>query len=986
MVTFYVNSVANGTIKEYTPGNFQPNTTSVIINCLFFASLSASLVAALASVIALQWVAYYDAAITRGGSSPEDRAKHRQFRYAGAVRWKMNTIIAALPLLLYGSVILFFAGLVSWMWLVNQTVGIVTAAGATVAVVFYGGSTLVAVFNVSAPYRTPLTRWIYSVHQFSSSVLYRLLHRDRHPSSAFLSWLERQHINYVTSSKREDRAVEEKKLLRRDGLIWLAGQLNISQGSYRRLLLLVGELVTLKKEERPSFETTEASWFSIFDLLGWTYLTTTQIAKLTTQDMHDMAILQKCYAMPQVKKIVDPTQSMGYIQDRKLREYWFQFSGTAEEDTWYPATGPNRLFLLLRDMPMASSTSPQEMGIAIRLALWHNLKSKPPQAWDEIFALAKSLPDNSELWSTCVKTFSEFTRLRHDRAWEDDRAKIYTSTMRKVIQMATTRSQLSRKVTVLMIQAYESLLLGSQEVSKNSAPTDDGPEKPVLANPFMYGNILEKYAATEGTAHDSIILLLARQLGSAPQDERVKRVQEIIMFLWLRPSTQRPRDWNDLIARFGQKMPPDPTFTKDWIIGADGIPHMLEILQYLATVQAKDPNIGSLWGETVPNQYNNPHFLEILQTFDSLMNNNCTQKNHSTMIDLLCQDLERIPRPDFTGYFTRERLDSFAKLRDPCLRTLAACARGPLFIRPPTPAEGYNQWRHSWERIVEFLLKVFPDSQACAVLQLQATLWPTYEFRSNLYLEALEKPAVLVRLGHGLLQIISNKLQYHLKRVFQYPVRCAGCIDGLGHLLFHLLHEADSRKLDLNLSLTSFMDPPIEKRMMRIALIIFCMIYEDLPIPFQYFFGGACQKELEDMLECIRYSEYHLLTLLWNVSTAFERNDSMKLEKVYTEDLAAILAGIHAALRLLPEPRSITILVPLSSCILRIRDSILVLEERDNTERQKVAEATINTYYLIREHVVNRPILGRRNNDILFCARGRDCLRPATTRLAPYEG
>jgi hypothetical protein len=122
---FYTNSVANGTHLPYTPSKFQPESYAVKVNCLFFARLSTSLVAALASVVSLQWVADYDAAITRGGSSPEDRAKRRQFRHAGVVWWKMSEIIAALSLLLYCSVILFFGGLALWMWEVNNIVGLV---------------------------------------------------------------------------------------------------------------------------------------------------------------------------------------------------------------------------------------------------------------------------------------------------------------------------------------------------------------------------------------------------------------------------------------------------------------------------------------------------------------------------------------------------------------------------------------------------------------------------------------------------------------------------------------------------------------------------------------------------------------------------------------------------------------------------------------------------------------------------------------------
>ncbi|KIM23262.1 hypothetical protein M408DRAFT_77835, partial [Serendipita vermifera MAFF 305830] len=145
VMIFLTNNLANGTHTVYESPDFTPSSSDITINCLFFASLSTSLASALVSVVALQWVDDYDAAITRGGSSPQDRAKRRQFRYAGIIRWKMNEIIAALPLLLYGSVVLFFAGLILWMWVTHQVVGIVIAGGAAFALLLYGTSTLLAV-------------------------------------------------------------------------------------------------------------------------------------------------------------------------------------------------------------------------------------------------------------------------------------------------------------------------------------------------------------------------------------------------------------------------------------------------------------------------------------------------------------------------------------------------------------------------------------------------------------------------------------------------------------------------------------------------------------------------------------------------------------------------------------------------------------------------------------------------------------------------
>src|ERR1700728_174149 len=104
---FSIQNARNLSNVSYIPPVFEATPVAVSINCLLFASLGASLVAALLSVVALQWVVDYDAVITRGGSSPEDRAKRRQFRYAGVLNWKMGEIIASLPLLLYSSVTLF---------------------------------------------------------------------------------------------------------------------------------------------------------------------------------------------------------------------------------------------------------------------------------------------------------------------------------------------------------------------------------------------------------------------------------------------------------------------------------------------------------------------------------------------------------------------------------------------------------------------------------------------------------------------------------------------------------------------------------------------------------------------------------------------------------------------------------------------------------------------------------------------------------------
>lgn len=63
---FSINNMGNASNLPFTPPDFEPTSAAISINCLLFSSLGTSLIAALAAVVSLQWVADYDAAITRG--------------------------------------------------------------------------------------------------------------------------------------------------------------------------------------------------------------------------------------------------------------------------------------------------------------------------------------------------------------------------------------------------------------------------------------------------------------------------------------------------------------------------------------------------------------------------------------------------------------------------------------------------------------------------------------------------------------------------------------------------------------------------------------------------------------------------------------------------------------------------------------------------------------------------------------------------------
>ncbi|PVF96631.1 hypothetical protein CPB86DRAFT_798697 [Serendipita vermifera] len=314
---FFINNMANGTHTPYSPTSFSPLPFAVSVNCLFFASLSASIVAALASVVALQWVAEYDAAVSRSGSSPEDRLKRRQFRYGGMKKWKMGDIIAALPVLLYFSLVLFFAGLTLWMWNINTTVGGVVLGCMVLGGVFYIVTTLMAIVFPSSPFRAPVVRWIYVLfhlifHLYASKVREsgnesqtNDSEQPKRPLLRFLVDSLTQIWNTVTKfdtyrsflvhipsifyentiQKRDQAHIDaEKKSLISDSLAWLAQNISISNDSQDRLLLLADEASRLDQSQQTSKKFMEIRWGEIFDLLGTSYTQAAASRELNEDD------------------------------------------------------------------------------------------------------------------------------------------------------------------------------------------------------------------------------------------------------------------------------------------------------------------------------------------------------------------------------------------------------------------------------------------------------------------------------------------------------------------------------------------------------------------------------------------------------------------------------------------------------------------------------------------------------------------------------
>lgn len=362
VMLFYTNNVLTGAHGPYNQVPFSPPSWAIFVNCAFFASLCASIVAALASVVALQWVGEYDAAITRGGSSPKDRFMRRQLRFGGVRSWKMGEIIAAIPLLLYISVLLFFIGLIQWMWIIQRAVGYIVLVGGASAFTFYFASTMAAVIFPTAPFRTPLSRSIYSVIHLPFSLVY---HIRTHFGHGNMEWLDSKRYSKATTQNRDNETIFMDFDIIRDGLIWLSTHISISSDSHQRLLFLIREAASLSDDHIISREFIEAPWDKIFFQLGSYYLDSLHNSVYTDQDIEGMTILLKCYQRDRFRWHITHRGWSMYPPAGLFKKDTFVLDPPAHE-------GHNPTHSLLGHLPTAFDASP-EVKVRYRLAQWYYL-------------------------------------------------------------------------------------------------------------------------------------------------------------------------------------------------------------------------------------------------------------------------------------------------------------------------------------------------------------------------------------------------------------------------------------------------------------------------------------------------------------------------------------------------------------------------------------------------------------------------------------
>ncbi|KAF9783440.1 hypothetical protein BJ322DRAFT_152244 [Thelephora terrestris] len=135
-----------------------PPQTIIRVQCLLYASLFASLLAAFLAMLGRQWLSRYGSIDLRG--SAIERNQDRQRKLNGVNAWYFNQVIESLPLMLQVALLLLGCALSKYLWEIDTTVAVVVAGVTSFGVLFYLYIVAVGVFSIDCPYQTPATNLI----------------------------------------------------------------------------------------------------------------------------------------------------------------------------------------------------------------------------------------------------------------------------------------------------------------------------------------------------------------------------------------------------------------------------------------------------------------------------------------------------------------------------------------------------------------------------------------------------------------------------------------------------------------------------------------------------------------------------------------------------------------------------------------------------------------------------------------------------------
>ncbi|KAF8258299.1 hypothetical protein EI94DRAFT_1835100 [Lactarius quietus] len=139
-----------------SPPPFSPPNYAIWVNAFWILSLVISITCALLATLLQQWARRYLKA-TQPHCSLHKRARIRSFFSEGVDNSVLPLVVEALPTLLHISLLLFFAGLVVFLWNIDLTIFKLVLSWVSMCSALYVCTTIIPLFHHDSPFYTPLT-------------------------------------------------------------------------------------------------------------------------------------------------------------------------------------------------------------------------------------------------------------------------------------------------------------------------------------------------------------------------------------------------------------------------------------------------------------------------------------------------------------------------------------------------------------------------------------------------------------------------------------------------------------------------------------------------------------------------------------------------------------------------------------------------------------------------------------------------------------
>ena len=149
--------ISNSTTPAFEPTAFQVPFNAVAVNMLFFLSLALVLIDAFLAMLVKGWLQEFDRG-WRKYTVAHLRAQERERRLHELERWKLPELVALLPILIQGSLLLFCIGLIVLIFPLHFPSAILCSLAFVFVVGFYGFTTYVSIVNDYAPFSSPVSR------------------------------------------------------------------------------------------------------------------------------------------------------------------------------------------------------------------------------------------------------------------------------------------------------------------------------------------------------------------------------------------------------------------------------------------------------------------------------------------------------------------------------------------------------------------------------------------------------------------------------------------------------------------------------------------------------------------------------------------------------------------------------------------------------------------------------------------------------------